>query len=248
MIEIANKKLTRKVLHGSSASTLLIPRSIAVVKTETNDFFPRNVSFVVGDITESRETETVPVFSGQYDTVLCMSVVKWIHLNHGDKGLLACFQKLWDMTKPGGRVILEYQMWKSYKNNCSKNSVMKANFEAIAVRPEDFERVLESDFGFQIEAKLGTPLEQATGFNRPILVLLKPCGQITDSIVGALPTSTEKNESTSSTTAESNHICISLDHRKRKYKLLIDGEADLEYMKKSMKEFKKTEKVRSKTK
>jgi 7SK snRNA methylphosphate capping enzyme len=167
MIESANKKLAKKVLHGKSASTFLIPRCIAVVKTETNAYFPKNVSFIVGDLMKSIEID-------QYDTVLCLSVVKWIHLNFGDEGLIACFRKLWNMAKPGGKIILEYQTWKSYKNNCSKSAVMKANFDSIAIRPEDFERVLKNDIGFEVEAKLGTPLEHASGFNRPILVLRKP--------------------------------------------------------------------------
>jgi 7SK snRNA methylphosphate capping enzyme len=44
-------------------------------------------------------------------------VVKWIHLNWGDEGLLRFFTKVYRTLKPGGLFILEPQPWKSYRNN-----------------------------------------------------------------------------------------------------------------------------------
>lgn len=52
----------------------------------------------------------------RYDTVMCLSVTKWVHLNWGDDGLRRFFAKLRDSLVPGGLLLLEPQPWKSYQN------------------------------------------------------------------------------------------------------------------------------------
>jgi 7SK snRNA methylphosphate capping enzyme len=34
------------------------------------------------------------------DTILCLSITKWIHLNWGDKGLMQLFQKMFSTLRP----------------------------------------------------------------------------------------------------------------------------------------------------
>ncbi|VEL26415.1 unnamed protein product [Protopolystoma xenopodis] len=51
----------------------------------------------------------------EYDTILAFSVTKWIHLNHGDAGLMRFFRRAFNLLKPGGHLILEPQPISSYR-------------------------------------------------------------------------------------------------------------------------------------
>ena len=51
----------------------------------------------------------------EYDVILCLSVTKWVQLNHGDEVLKNMFKKIYKHLKPGGKFILEPQPFASYK-------------------------------------------------------------------------------------------------------------------------------------
>ena len=47
-------------------------------------------------------------------------------------------------------------------------------FDSIQIRPEQFEDVLGQKIGFLIDQRVGVKLEEAKGYQRPILILRKP--------------------------------------------------------------------------
>ena len=51
----------------------------------------------------------------KYDFILCLSVTKWIQLNWGDEGVKKLFKKIFVSLRPGGKLLLEPQPWKSYR-------------------------------------------------------------------------------------------------------------------------------------
>ncbi|XP_076914685.1 putative RNA methyltransferase At5g51130 [Bidens hawaiensis] len=109
-----------------------------------------------------------------YDTILCLSVTKWIHLNWGDEGLITLFSKVWRLLKPGGVFILEPQPWKSYVSNRQVSEVASTNYKNLEIFPDQFQDILLDKIGFREIENLSSSLSGSkSGFNRPILALWK---------------------------------------------------------------------------
>ncbi|KAF7819787.1 putative RNA methyltransferase At5g51130 [Senna tora] len=109
-----------------------------------------------------------------YDTILCLSVTKWVHLNWGDDGLLTLFAKIWKLLQPGGILVLEPQPWKSYESNRLVSETTAMNYHNIMFRPEQFQEILLDKVGFRTVEDITSGLSGSkTGFNRPILVFKK---------------------------------------------------------------------------
>lgn len=166
----------------TSLGPLFLPRVMATKVPKNSSLpgikeqrvnYPNNINFEctsLAKLSERLRDQT----DQHFDTILCLSVAKWIHLNEGDAGLLTLFQSLFDLCRPGGRVILEFQPWKSYKNKRKVSEHIKEIFATLMIRPEQFEEILVSRFGFVVESAIGPSIADAKGYSRPILVLLKP--------------------------------------------------------------------------
>ncbi|XVF49138.1 hypothetical protein PTKIN_Ptkin03bG0244200 [Pterospermum kingtungense] len=109
-----------------------------------------------------------------YDTILCLSVTKWIHLNWGDDGLITLFAKIWRLLHPGGIFVLEPQPWESYEKNRKVSETTANNYRDIAYRPERFREILLDKIGFRKVEDLTSGLSGTrTGFDRPIFAFYK---------------------------------------------------------------------------
>ncbi|KAF2763294.1 Bin3-domain-containing protein [Pseudovirgaria hyperparasitica] len=109
-----------------------------------------NVFFVAEDwVTSSDHTET----AGPFDTILALSLVKWLHLKHGDDGLRNFFDKCARTLAAGGHLVIEPQPWVSYEKAIAqmKAPQYQESFKSLKLRPDDFPRVLK-EVGFDLVA------------------------------------------------------------------------------------------------
>lgn len=162
LIDEANSTLRNQPVLTVPSVTSFVPRCL----TRVTKRFPQNCQFQCHDILNLITNE-------KYDTITCLNVAKWIHLNEGDEGVMNLFWRIWELLNPDGIAILEYQPWKSYVKNRNASSKSKENFPSLKIRPEEFETIV-TQIGFELVSRLGTPIEEAKGFNRPILLLRKP--------------------------------------------------------------------------
>ncbi|KAK9907368.1 hypothetical protein WJX75_002345 [Coccomyxa subellipsoidea] len=111
---------------------------------------------------------------GTYDTILCLSVTKWVHLNGGDAGLHALLARIYDLLAPGGRLILEPQPWSSYQAAVHKPGMRERlhHLSSLYLRPEDLPHYATQQFSLSFVRQLRAP-ENAKGFDRPIYLFQK---------------------------------------------------------------------------
>ncbi|KAK1257346.1 putative RNA methyltransferase [Acorus gramineus] len=110
----------------------------------------------------------------KYDTVVCFSVTKWIHLNWGDDGLIMLFTNIWRVLRPGGILVLEPQPWKSYQKNHQVSETATYNFHNILFPPDHFQDILLDKIGFRTVENITNALPgSVVGFDRPIFAYHK---------------------------------------------------------------------------
>eukprot|EP00057_Strongylocentrotus_purpuratus_P033048 XP_789930.2 PREDICTED: probable RNA methyltransferase Y17G7B.18 [Strongylocentrotus purpuratus] len=83
-------------------------------RTPGTSLFPANILFRCANFVLEKDS-MLETQREEYDTILCLSVTKWIHLNWGDAGMKRFFKRIFRALHPGGRLILEPQAWPSYQ-------------------------------------------------------------------------------------------------------------------------------------
>lgn len=109
----------------------------------------------------------------KFDTIICLSTTKWIHLNFGDLGLKALFLKAYEQLEKGGIFIVEGHPWKSYKKKKNMCDKFKENFNKIKLRPHLFKEYLQKIGLRHITTFMPSESKPEEGFNRPIMVFKK---------------------------------------------------------------------------
>ena len=125
--------------------------------------------FLCDDFMEVGYWDEFSLRQGTYDTVLLLSITKWLHLNHGDGGLIALFKNLFKILPSGGTLVVEPQEWQNYKRAVSKNTSLRPIFKGLQLKP-NFEREL-TDIGFMLFAVID---REEGGFSRPLMIWKKP--------------------------------------------------------------------------
>ncbi|XP_050581008.1 7SK snRNA methylphosphate capping enzyme bin3 [Bombus affinis] len=142
-------------------------------KNKSHRGFPYNVTFVQGNYV-LEDDSLLCTEQPQFDTILCLSITKWIHLNFGDAGLKQAFRRMYAQLRPGGVLLLEPQGWSSYSKKKNLTERIYKNYESIEFRPHNFTQyLLSSEVGFSKYEVLSIPPHPSKGFQRPIYLFTK---------------------------------------------------------------------------
>jgi len=150
----------------------LNPGQVSPSSPQQKPKFPNNIQFFdvnyVLDCDELLET-VVP----EFDTILCLSTTKWIHLNFGDDGLKRVFRRIYAQLKPGGTFVLECQSFSTYRKKKKLTETIFNNFKNIKLKPENFTDFLIHEVGFSRSEVLALPAHPSKGFQRPLQIFTK---------------------------------------------------------------------------
>lgn len=145
----------------------------ALPKDLANTSYPFNIKFNQCNYVISDES-LLALETEQFDTILCLSVTKWVHLNFGDAGLKMAFKRMYRQLRPGGRLILEPQDWKSYKKRKNLTNEIRKHYQNIKLFPCQFQEYLLSlEVGFEHCFEMERRQHEIKGFRRPIYVFEK---------------------------------------------------------------------------
>ncbi|KAK4056274.1 hypothetical protein OIO90_002718 [Microbotryomycetes sp. JL221] len=114
-------------------------------------------------------TQPGAIARNEWDTILLLSVTKWLHLHAGDEGLRALFRTLFEALPSGGTLVVEPQERENYAKAARKNKNLRPVFQSIQMWPP-FEDDLNA-IGFELIETI--PREEG-GFSRPLMLWRKP--------------------------------------------------------------------------
>ncbi|KAJ8683095.1 hypothetical protein QAD02_018887 [Eretmocerus hayati] len=135
--------------------------------------FPYNVTFIQGNYVVEDDS-LLSLEHSQFDTILCLSTTKWIHLNFGDAGLKQSFKRMHAQLRPGGVLVLEVQPWSGYKRRKALTEKIYKNYQSIELKPHHFvQYLLSPEVGFSKCELVSTPSHPSKGFQRPLHLFTK---------------------------------------------------------------------------
>ncbi|GAA5817852.1 hypothetical protein MFLAVUS_011412 [Mucor flavus] len=126
---------------------------MAVPPTFERTEFPWTVEFETVDWTENPYNPN----EQQYDTILALSLTKWIQLHGGDKGIKSFFKKVFDSLSRDGSFVVEPQ---ELKYTRAKN--LNLDVDNFKFLPEHYNDFLMNKLGFKKCLDLGAPKGSST--------------------------------------------------------------------------------------
>lgn len=154
---MCEEQTDRKVsLLGIDLDEILIQRA------QQANPLPSNISFITMDII--KDTEQLQHYLSQhgcshFHLCLCLAVTMWIHLNHGDSGLLQLLSQLASFCQ---HLLLEAQPWKCYRSAARRLRKLGRtdfdHFKTLKIRGDVAEHARE-----HLEKHCGMELVQSFG-------------------------------------------------------------------------------------
>jgi 7SK snRNA methylphosphate capping enzyme len=155
--------------HLMKGKSTAPPQSVAMLsKSRSSDShgvgYPHNVRFQVSNILQLDLSQE----SQKYDTVLLLSLTKWVQMNFGDEGIYKLFEICKQVLRVGGRIVLESQKYKSYGKLVQGCARFQLVYPTIKVRPEQYDKILTQELGLMKEGTFQSLVQDS--FKRELVV------------------------------------------------------------------------------
>ncbi|CAI9613139.1 unnamed protein product [Staurois parvus] len=120
-----------------------------ILRANTGNPFPVSLTFSSLDIMDPSSLDILQNFldkfgQSKFDIGFCMSITMWIHLNHGDSGLVEFLKKL---TTLCDFLLVEPQPWKCYRSAARRLRKLGRqdfdHFHNLAVRGDMTEQIID---------------------------------------------------------------------------------------------------------
>lgn len=135
---------------------------VLIQRAQQNNPLPGNISFLPLDVTkDTRQLQDHLDRYGcsRFHLTLCLAVTMWVHLNHGDGGLLQLLSRLASISQ---HLLLEAQPWKCYRSAARRLRKLGRSdfdhFKSLRIRGDVAEQVRE-----HLEGHCGMELVQSFG-------------------------------------------------------------------------------------
>lgn len=145
---------------------------ILILRAQQANPLPGNISFIPMDIMEDFEQlQGYLNLHGcsRFHLCLCLAVTMWVHLNHGDSGLLQLLSHLASISQ---HLLLEAQPWKCYRSAARRLRKLGRSdfdhFKALKIRGDIAEHArehLETNCGMELNQSFGS-----TAWERKLLL------------------------------------------------------------------------------
>lgn len=145
---------------------------ILIQRAQQTNPLPNSISFIPLDII--KDTHQLQKYLSQHDSshfhlCLCLAVTMWVHLNHGDSGLLQLLSRLASISQ---HLLLEAQPWKCYRSAARRlRKLGRSDFEhfkTLKIRGDVAEHArehLERHCGMELIRSFGS-----TAWDRKLLL------------------------------------------------------------------------------
>ncbi|XP_026204294.1 pre-miRNA 5'-monophosphate methyltransferase isoform X1 [Anabas testudineus] len=143
-----------------------------IERAQQSNPLPGSISFIPLDITtDAPQLQDYLNQHGcsRFHLSLCLAVTMWVHLNHGDSGLLQLLSRLASISQ---HILLEAQPWKCYRSAARRHRKLgRSNFDhfkTLKIRGDMAEHVkqhLERHCGMELMQSFGS-----TAWDRKLLL------------------------------------------------------------------------------
>ncbi|XP_054721216.1 probable RNA methyltransferase Y17G7B.18 [Uloborus diversus] len=182
LINIAQRKV-RSYSNRDLDKGINFPQSMAAMYGTLSKFnisnldssseFPNNVTFFEANYVPGCE-EYLETQKPEFDTILCLRVTKWIHLNFGDEGLKMAFKRMFAQLRTGGHLILEPQPWFTYSASKRITPSIYKTYCSLNMKPDAFcDFLLSKEVGFSSCELIGRTYNCTKVYRQPLYLLTK---------------------------------------------------------------------------